>query len=294
MGREIKRVPLDFNWPLHKVWQGYKNPFYTAKECHSCNGSGYSPYAKNLQDLWYGQVPFDPASTGSKPFGINHPFIRALAERNVSECIKLKYNIGSVEQEAERLATTCFDNHWGHHLSQDDVDALIKEDRLYELTKTWVPQVGWKPKEPKPEISAAMVNEWSLSGMGHDSINCSVCIGNRCEREGQEKYCSECHGEGIIWPSKEDEKRYDEWEGTEPPSGEAYQLWETVSEGSPVSPPFMTPEELAAWLRANDTSVTKDTSFEEWVKFIRGPGWSVSAVTMNGEVMSGVKHAATF
>jgi len=24
MGRKIKRVSLDFDWPLHKVWIGYK------------------------------------------------------------------------------------------------------------------------------------------------------------------------------------------------------------------------------------------------------------------------------
>lgn len=23
MGRELKRVPLDFDYPLHKVWYGY-------------------------------------------------------------------------------------------------------------------------------------------------------------------------------------------------------------------------------------------------------------------------------
>jgi hypothetical protein len=26
MGRELRRVPMDFDWPLHKVWDGYLNP----------------------------------------------------------------------------------------------------------------------------------------------------------------------------------------------------------------------------------------------------------------------------
>ena len=26
MGRELRRVPLDFNWPLNKVWEGFCNP----------------------------------------------------------------------------------------------------------------------------------------------------------------------------------------------------------------------------------------------------------------------------
>ena len=27
MGREIKRVPLDFDWPLDKPWKGFVNPY---------------------------------------------------------------------------------------------------------------------------------------------------------------------------------------------------------------------------------------------------------------------------
>lgn len=38
----------------------------------------------------------------------------------------------------------------------------------------------------------------------------------------------------------------------------------------------------------NDDSVTKDTTYEQWLKFIHGPGWSPSMVVTNGQVMSGV------
>jgi hypothetical protein len=38
MGREVKRVAKDFDWPLNKVWEGYLNPHYV--ECSDCeNGS---------------------------------------------------------------------------------------------------------------------------------------------------------------------------------------------------------------------------------------------------------------
>lgn len=30
MGRELRRVPLDFDWPINKIWFGYLN--------HPCNG----------------------------------------------------------------------------------------------------------------------------------------------------------------------------------------------------------------------------------------------------------------
>jgi hypothetical protein len=34
MGREIKRVALDFDWPLDEIWHGYLNPHYAeSREC---------------------------------------------------------------------------------------------------------------------------------------------------------------------------------------------------------------------------------------------------------------------
>ena len=55
MGRELKRVPLGWNWPLDTLWQGYINPYSKhMQNCPACDGSGASPEAKRLQDLWYG------------------------------------------------------------------------------------------------------------------------------------------------------------------------------------------------------------------------------------------------
>lgn len=47
------------------------------------------------------------------------------------------------------------------------------------------------------------------------------------------------------------------WEGylrddaIEPPSGEGFQAWQTVSEGGPISPVFTTLDDLTAWLSEN-------------------------------------------
>ncbi len=35
MGRELRRVPLDFDWPIDKTWDGYLNPHYA--ECSDCD-----------------------------------------------------------------------------------------------------------------------------------------------------------------------------------------------------------------------------------------------------------------
>ena len=59
-----------------------------------------------------------------------------------------------------------------------------------------------------------------------------------------------------------------------------------MSDGSPVSPVFEKPEGLANWLieGINDTTVTKGTTFDQWMKFIEGPGW---APTMSATLPSG-------
>ena len=57
----------------------------------------------------------------------------------------------------------------------------------------------------------------------------------------------------------------------DPPEGEGWQLWETTTEGAPVSPVFKTPEELAEWCEENatvfaDIKATK----KEWLEAIQG------------------------
>src|SRR6056297_1275866 len=54
MGREIKRVALDFDYPINKmIWKGYHNP-YRGLKCEACDGSGWGPQAKRIYDDWYG------------------------------------------------------------------------------------------------------------------------------------------------------------------------------------------------------------------------------------------------
>ena len=80
----------------------------------------------------------------------------------------------------------------------------------------------------------------------------------------------------------------------EPPTGEGYQLWETTTEGSPQSPVFATPEELAQWLVDNNASTfgCQTTTYENWLKFIKGPGWAMTMVVDSGVMMSGVDYIA--
>lgn len=54
-----------------------------------------------------------------------------------------------------------------------------------------------------------------------------------------------------------------------PPKGEGYQLWETTSEGSPVSPVFETLDELCEWCESNYTVFADiKASKEQWKEML--------------------------
>ena len=95
---------------------------------------------------------------------------------------------------------------------------------------------------------------------------------------------------------------YTEWAGGRPNPDEYMPQWapglathfmmyETCSEGTPISPAFATPEELAQWLADNEASAFGDqtASYESWLRVARG-GWAPSAVMNPGEgIVSGVE-----
>jgi hypothetical protein len=243
MGREIKRVPLDFSWPFHMPWKGYMSP-YTSQDCKVCDGHGLNPATKQIEDDWY-----NFADTGRR---------------------------------------------WCNNITQDEVDALIEAGRLMDFTHQWTQENGWKPIEPKPIITAEMVNDWSYRGMGHDAINRWICVKQRAKRLGVYGLCPVCEGEGSIWFNERVKQLSDDWyenERYDPPTGDAWQLWETTSEGSPISPPCETPEKLAQWLVDNNaSSFGSDTlPYETWLKFIKDEQWAPSMVMDGQRLMSGVE-----
>jgi hypothetical protein len=292
MGRQIRRVPLDFEWPLNQVWEGFLTPDrFDEEKCPDCK-NGYSPHAQHLYDLWYGYLPFDPASTGSTPWRHDSPAVRAFAERNIANAPDF-YGSGeaAIVREAQRLANL-WNGMWSHHLSQDDVNALVAGGRLMDFTHTCRPGEGWKKIEPPVAPTAEQVNEWSLRGFGHDGINASVVVRACCEREGVDDTCPTCKGHSSIEKYEGQRAEAEAWEPTEPPKGEGWQLWETVSEGSPISPVFASAEELAAWMsdpERGDRWVPQEVA----AKFI-ADGWAPSFVS-NAQtgVVSGVEWTGT-
>ena len=242
MGRQLRRVPLDFDWPIGVVWKGFVNP-YSGMKCSACDGSGSNPAVKRLSDDWY---------------GFERP-----------------------------------ERRWSNNITQDEVDALVKERRLLDLTSRWD---GEKREyvTVRESITAKEVNEWSKGrGLGHDAINQWICVETRAKRLGiwgKDGRCEICHGHGDIFPDESFRELQENYEYTDPPTGDGYQLWETTSEGSAVSPVFSTPHDLATWLVRNPGGITSDTTYEEWMRFIEGPGWAPSLMAATGVgIMSGVK-----
>ena len=62
-------------------------------------------------------------------------------------------------------------------------------------------------------------------------------------------------------------------------------MYETVSEGTPTSPAFETPEALARWLADNDTFVK--ATYEQWLKVCNG-AYAPTLVMVGGVIKSGV------
>lgn len=272
MSREIKRVPLDFDYPLKTVWAGYKNPYVNTTECTACGGTGYGPEALSLYRQWYGQVPFHPSETGCVPYTHETKEVRAFAERNVKRSPSY-YGVGeaAIMREAIRLATL-FNQSWLYHLAQEDVDVLWEKGRLWDFAE---------------HPTAEEVNKWAISGgLGHDAVNAGYCIAARVEKQGASTTCPHCGGDGSIWRSNADKALSDAWVKTEPPTGDGWQVWETVSEGSPISPVFQTSDEVITWLVDNDYT---QEGAEAFVK----SGWAPSGWMLeNGDVRSGIDGLA--
>lgn len=88
-----------------------------------------------------------------------------------------------------------------------------------------------------------------------------------------------------IWDNEADRAAYEAWERTEPPTGEGWQMWETVTEGSPQTPVFATAEGLVDYLVHY-----KDYSRSDATKFVKS-GWVPSAIMKDGMVLRDIESA---
>lgn len=208
MGREVRRVPLDFAWPIGKTWDGYLNPHY--RKCPKCE-AGYSRSYEILQ--------------------------KAMTELMLRTPYQGDPNLSTI---------TGF-------------------------------LAGRPPRSP----------------FGHDSIDMWAACKKLGELAGLPEGWAECaHCEGHAEDPRT-RAASEAWTSTEPPAGDGWQMWETTSEGSPMSPVFATAEELARWLADTGASAfgNMTSTYDEWFAMCLS-GWAPSCVVVNGEMKSGVAEIA--
>jgi len=72
-----------------------------------------------------------------------------------------------------------------------------------------------------------------------------------------------------------------------------YQMYETTSEGTPISPVMDRPENLASWLVENKATAFagQTASYEAWLMVCQGRT-ALSGVYIGGDFMNGVEHQA--
>jgi hypothetical protein len=96
---------------------------------------------------------------------------------------------------------------------------------------------------------------------------------------------------------------FEEWYGDKPNAADYMPEWkieeatflmmyETTSEGTPISPAFETAEELARWLADNNASACADltATYEEWLATIKVGGACDMVQTTQGEFITGVAY----
>lgn len=106
------------------------------------------------------------------------------------------------------------------------------------------------------------------------------------------------------WKALEDDERgmtFEDWYGGRPIADDYMPEWpeeecthmmmyETTSEGTPISPAFETPEELARWLADNNASAFggMTATYDQWLNTCK-TGWAPSAVCDANRMYSGVE-----
>lgn len=105
----------------------------------------------------------------------------------------------------------------------------------------------------------------------------------------------------VKIPDEFKDQRFTDYNGSRPSPDDSMPSWpeeerthlvmyESTSEGTPLSPAFETPEELAKWLADTGASSfgSNTASYDQWLRICKG-GYAHSAVVSGGKLMSGVE-----
>lgn len=290
MGREIHRVPLDFDWPLDKPWEGFINPHYRPcpkAQTNECHG-GYSSAGK-----WLDAIVRFLALIGSQ--AVEEPNADRMRARGMIFPHPYLENF----QQAPRTTIPS--------------DALLKIQEEPDQHKRFRMLSDYYQQNPPQLLPFTEELAGFFTGLaggvrphpvnnGGWEIQKTLMRAAGIDPEGKWGQCTTCDGHGI---DPEVYEAYDTWERESVPRGEGWQLWETVSEGAPITPVFPTAEGLIDYMSQPCAKSAEegrgpypDMPWAQGYKrahaeaFVRGPGWAPSMIVADGRLMTGVEAAA--
>lgn len=259
MGRELRRVPLDFDWPLNKVWEGFLNPLgkpcpENQKTCFNgltAAGQWMETFVRLIVTAADDALE---SEEGRKRRGTHypHPYLTTLATAPTYD----------IPRELKGPA------------------AFRELDRRERERYKWV-------LPPTKELADLLAGFDKPSFMGFMGGSAGYKMRNALLKAAKQNpktwgVCPVCKGDSMDPAVK---KAYDEWESTPPPEGEGWQLWETVSEGSPISPVLPTREAFIEYLMSQGSTRSAAEAFAK-------EGWVPSGISDGkGNFVSGIEVA---
>lgn len=307
MSREIRRVPLDFDWPLDKVWQGYVCPVELQGDpCTTCNASGQTHFgawinafahaiamlASDVHDQKRGRAEMHPwlKEFGHAPGHFEYMcdgewfpreilFQRGFEPGPDFRAMPSRYIIDRPGDDALTFFRGLITTQYTDRFAQDDEYA-----KYYDPTTV-----------PPPEQIGSGLGH-SSAGDGSGNIQNAI-VSVLTKAAGADFTCAVCAGEGMIETREGQFAERDAWTSTKPPTGEGWQMWETVSEGSPVSPVFESAEALAQWLTTAEGGrkagpSRRPLTIEQARGFV-GVGWAPSGFGNAGGLHDGATYVGT-
>ena len=321
MGRNIMRVALDFEWPLDKEWEGYVNPHHVS--CRWCAGRGQTERARRFEDfmrdlhLAGGESARRPAdfateiytvvdAAGRKDRESNHKWHDLTnqyprwpwPERDPVDTLVAAAGLpadwaGPAERSAiRRLAGLEIPDEFsrqqtrpmsnGHrynypHPNLLDYGVADPGARLHELTAA----LGWE------DHTIASGGGWDAQLKVFKHVGIPTHVEKRSYGEHETTTWGDC-AHCVDGCHKDHVAAYEAWEDYDPPAGEGWQVWETVSCGSPITPVLPTAEALVAHLVEHGTAWDQrrgERPTRAQAEAMVGQGGAMSAMSVGGKVM---------
>jgi hypothetical protein len=199
----------------------------------------------------------------------------SLQERPCGDCDKT--GTTSARQWVEQLAALCL-------MLNTDLAAQKQGRPLHPYLVDTGSRAQRRPSTDIAEFAIGLAGRGE-PGRFHDAIDNWRATDRLIEAAGLDPkvwgICPTCSGHGYTEKYDGQRAEAETWEPTDPPVGEGWQLWETTSEGSPVSPVFGSAEALAEWAEGNATLFAgQRATYAEWLSMFRADEVDIGSTMM--------------